>query len=136
MTYVETPEQLAWMIADVAGLPGVKHAIVYSSDGLLLVRSEQLDKDSADRLAASCSGLQSLGRSLGREYGEDGGSVRQQMLEFDGGFLFLRSAQGAHLAVVAGPVVDPKLVGSQMQAQVMKIGAANLSSPPRQEADE
>jgi predicted regulator of Ras-like GTPase activity (Roadblock/LC7/MglB family) len=135
MTYVETPEQLAWMIADVAGLPGVKHAIVYSSDGLLLVRSEQLDKDSADRLAASCSGLQSLGRS-GREYGENGGAVRQQMLEFDGGFLFLRSAQGAHLAVVAGPVVDPKLVGSQMQAQVMKIGAANLSSPPRQEAAE
>jgi predicted regulator of Ras-like GTPase activity (Roadblock/LC7/MglB family) len=134
MTYVESPEQSAWMIADIVGLPGVKHAIVYSSDGLLLVRSEQLDKDSADRLAASCSGLQSLGRSVGREFGEDSGAVRQQMIEFDGGFVFLRSAEGAHLAVVAGPVVDPKLVGSRMQAQVLKIGAANLRSPRRQEA--
>ncbi|MGW3623276.1 roadblock/LC7 domain-containing protein [Streptomyces sp. NPDC000880] len=134
MSYLENPEQRGWMIADVAGVPGVRQVIVFSPDGLLLASTEGMDRDSADRLAANCSGLQSLGRSLGREFGEDGGAVHQQMVEFDGGFLFMRSADGAHLAVVTGPVVDPKLVARQMQAQVIKIGAANLTSPPREDS--
>jgi predicted regulator of Ras-like GTPase activity (Roadblock/LC7/MglB family) len=134
MSYVQNPEQRGWMVAEVAVVPGVREVIVFSVDGLLLASSEGLGRDSADRLAASCSGLQSLGRSLGREFGEDGGSVHQQMVEFNGGFLFMRSANGAHLAVVTGPVVDPKQVARQMQAQVIKIGAANLSSPARQES--
>ncbi|MCL7377848.1 MULTISPECIES: roadblock/LC7 domain-containing protein [Streptomyces] len=134
MSYVENPEQRGWMIAEVAAVPGVREVIVFSADGLLLASSEGMNRDSADRLSANCSGLQSLARSLGREFGEDGGAVHQQMVEFNGGFLFMRSANGAHLAVVTGPVVDPKLVARQMQAQVMKIGAGNLSSPPRQES--
>ncbi|MGV9657398.1 roadblock/LC7 domain-containing protein [Streptomyces koyangensis] len=133
MTYVENPEQRAWMIADVATVPGVRQVIVFSGDGLLLAKSDSMDRDAADRLAANCSGLQSLGRSLGREHGAEGGVVHQQMVEFEGGFLFMRSAGGAHLAVLTGPVVDPKQVARQMQAQVLKIGAGNLSSPPRQE---
>ncbi|MDT0413250.1 MULTISPECIES: roadblock/LC7 domain-containing protein [Streptomyces] len=132
MSYVESPQQRGWMLAEVTAVPGVRQAIVFSADGLLLASSDGIDRDSADRLSANCSGLQSLGRSLGREFGEDGGAVHQQMVEFKGGFLFMRSANGAHLAVVTGPVVDPKLVARQMQAQVMKIGAHNLSSPPRQ----
>lgn len=134
MSKVENPESRAWMIAEVALVPGVQQVIVFSGDGLLLASSEGMDRDSADRLSASCSGLQALGRSLGREFGEDGGTVHQQMVEFSGGFLFMRSSKGAHLAVVTGPVVDPKLVARQMQAQVMKIGAQNLTSPARVEA--
>jgi predicted regulator of Ras-like GTPase activity (Roadblock/LC7/MglB family) len=133
MSYVENPEQRGWMIAEVAEVAGVREVIVFSIDGLLLASPEGMDRDSADRLAASCSGLQSLARSLGKEFGEDGGAVHQQMVEFNGGYLFMRSAKGAHLAVVTGPVVDPKLVAQRMQAQVLKIGAGNLSSPPRQE---
>lgn len=132
MSFVDNPEQRGWMIADVTTVPGVRQVIVFSADGLLLACSEGMDRDSADRLSANCSGLLSLGRSLGREFGEDGGAIHQQMVEFNGGFLFMRSAGGAHLAVVTGPVVDPKLVARQMQGQVIKIGATNLSSPPRQ----
>ena len=133
MSKVENPESRAWMIAEVALVPGVKQVIVFSGDGLLLASSEGMDRDSADRLSASCAGLQSLARSLGREFGEDGGTVHQQMVEFNGGYLFMRSSKGAHLAVVTGPVVDPKLVARQMQAQVMKIGATHLTSPARLE---
>jgi len=133
MTYAESPEGRSWMIADVAVVPGVREVIVFSGDGLLLASSAGMSRDSADRLSASCSGLQALARSLGREFGEDGGTVHQQMVEFNGGFLFMRSSKGAHLAVVTGPVVDPKLVARQMQAQVMKIGAENLISPARLE---
>ncbi|MFE7754547.1 roadblock/LC7 domain-containing protein [Streptomyces sp. NPDC057429] len=132
MNDVENPERRGWMITEVATVPGVRLAIVFSSGGLLLANSEGVDRDSADRLSASCLGLQSLGRGLGREFGEDGGAVHQQMVEFDGGFLFMRSANGTHLAVVTGPVIDPRLVARQMQVQVLKIGARNLSGPPRQ----
>jgi predicted regulator of Ras-like GTPase activity (Roadblock/LC7/MglB family) len=133
MSKVENPENRAWMIAEVALVPGVRQVIVFSGDGLLLAASEGMNRDSADRLSASCSGLQSLARSLGREFGDDGGAVHQQMVEFNGGYLFMRSSKGAHLAVVTGPVVDPKLVARQMQAQVLKIGATNLISPARLE---
>ncbi|OON77998.1 roadblock/LC7 domain-containing protein [Streptomyces tsukubensis] len=132
MSYVDDPDRRAWMIAEVSAVPGVRHVIVFSSDGLLLAKSEGLDRDTADRLSANCSGLQSLGRALGREFGDEHGAVHQQMAEFNGGFLFMRSACGAHLAAVTGPVVDPKQVARQMQAQVLKIGATHLSSPPRQ----
>lgn len=133
MSNVESPESRAWMIAEVVLVPGVRQVIVFSGDGLLLASSDGMDRDSADRLSASCAGLQALGRSLGREFGEQGGAVHQQMVEFSGGFLFMRSTKGAHLAVLTGPVVDPKLVARQMQAQIVKIGAANLISPARRE---
>jgi len=123
-----------WMIAEVSVVPGVRDVVVFSVDGLLLAGSAGLGRDRAERLAATCSGLQSLGRALGQEFGTGAGLVRHQMIEFDGGFLFLRSADGAHLAVVADPVVDPRQVARAMQAQVLKIGAANLSSPAREDA--
>ena len=123
----------SWMIAEVSVVPGVRDVVVFSVDGLLLAGSPGLGRDRAERLAATCSGLQSLGRALGQEFGTGDGLVRHQMIEFDGGFLFLRSADGAHLAVVADPVVDPRQVARAMQAQVLKIGAANLSSPARRE---
>ena len=123
-----------WMITEVTVVPGVREVVVFSVDGLLLAASAGLGRDRAERLAATCSGLQSLGRALGQEFGAGDGLVRHQMIEFDGGFLFLRSADGAHLAVVADPVVDPRQVARAMQAQVLKIGAANLSSPARAEA--
>ncbi|MBT0770636.1 roadblock/LC7 domain-containing protein [Kineosporia sp. J2-2] len=123
-----------WMIAEVSVVPGVRDVVVFSVDGLLLAGSAGLGRDRAERLAATCSGLQSLGRALGAEFGTGDGAVRHQMIEFEGGFLFLRSADGAHLAVVADPVVDPRAVARAMQAQVLKIGAENLSSPARQDA--
>ncbi|MFD7509850.1 roadblock/LC7 domain-containing protein [Streptomyces sp. NPDC059853] len=134
MKYVESPEEQGWMISEVTAVPGVRHVIVFSPDGLLLASSGGIDRDTADRLAANCAGLHSLGRSLGREFGAEEGTVHQQMVGYDGGYLFLRSAHGAHLAAVTGPAVDPRLVARQMRSQVISIGAARLSSPARQNA--
>ena len=44
-----------------------------------------------------------------------------------------RYADGSHLAVVTEQVVDPALIAQQMQAQVLKIGAPNLSTPVRED---
>ncbi|WP_069813936.1 roadblock/LC7 domain-containing protein [Streptomyces sp. TP-A0874] len=132
MNQVETAANRDWMVSEVVAVAGVRHVVVLSTDGLLMASSEGTDRDVADRLSAACSGLQSLAKGLGREFGSDSQEVRQQMVEFDGGFLFMRAAgSGSYLAVVTGPVVDPKMIAQQMQTQVNKIGERNLSSLPR-----
>ncbi|WP_157254137.1 roadblock/LC7 domain-containing protein [Nonomuraea typhae] len=121
-----------WMIGEVVWVPGVRHVVVLSSDGLLKARSAKTPRDVADRLAAACSGLQSLAHNVGREFGRDGGAVRELMAGFEGGYLFARSAgTGSHLVVITEPVVDPRLIAQQMRAQVIKIGERNLSTPDR-----
>jgi hypothetical protein len=83
-------------------------------------------------VAAACAGLHSLGRSVAKEFGAASHAVHQVMVGFDGGYLFVRRAgDGSHLAVVTEQVVDPGLIGQQMQAQVVKIGHRNLATPPR-----
>ncbi len=122
-----------WMIDEVTWVQGVRHVVVATSDGLVTARSEGTSEDIADRLAAACAGLHSLGRSVGKEFGSGGHDVQQVMVGFEGGFLFVRRAgDGSHLAVVTEQVVDPALIGQQMLAQIVKIGQRNLAAPPRQ----
>lgn len=124
-----------WMLDEVTGVRGVRHAVVLSADGLVRAHSPQTSKEEADRLAAACAGLKSIGQSLARQFASGGGTSRQVMVEFDGhgGYLFVRGAgDGSHLAVVTDQVVDPALIAQQMQAQVLKIGESNLSTAVRE----
>jgi predicted regulator of Ras-like GTPase activity (Roadblock/LC7/MglB family) len=121
-----------WMIEEVTWVKGVRHVVVATSDGLVTARSEGTDTDTADRVAAACAGLHSLGQSVAKEFGSGGQAVRQVLVGFDGGFLFVRrGGDGSHLAVVTDAGVDPALIGQQMQAQILKIGQRNLATPPR-----
>jgi predicted regulator of Ras-like GTPase activity (Roadblock/LC7/MglB family) len=124
-----------WMLDEVTEVRGVRHAVVLSADGLVRAQSAHTSRDDAERLAAACAGLKSIGQSLARQFGAGGISSRQVMVEFDGhgGYLFVRGAgDGSHLAVVTDYAIDPGLIAQQMQAQVLKIGMANLSTPARQ----
>lgn len=121
-----------WMLGEVTGVPGVRHAVVATSDGLVQARSQDTTEEVADRIAAACAGLHSLGRSAGKEFGSGSGAVLQVLVGFDGGFLFVRRAgNGAQLAVITAAGVDPALIGQQMQAQVVKIGRETLTAPAR-----
>ncbi|MDO8142960.1 MULTISPECIES: roadblock/LC7 domain-containing protein [Isoptericola] len=120
----------SWMLDLVSGVRGVRHAVVLSSDGLVKVRTDVTDPDTADKVAAACAGLVALGLSMGREFGE-GDRLRQVVVEFGGGFLFVRGAgDGSRLAVVTDAGVDPGLVAQQMQAQVLMIGERALGTDP------
>jgi predicted regulator of Ras-like GTPase activity (Roadblock/LC7/MglB family) len=120
----------SWMLDLVADVRGVRHAVVLSSDGLVKVRTDVTDPDTADKVAAACAGLVALGLSMGREFG-DSDNLRQVIVEFDGGFLFVRGAgDGSRLAVVTQAGVDPGLVAQQMQAQVLMIGERTLGTEP------
>jgi len=118
----------SWMLDLVAGVRGVRHVVVLSSDGLVKVRTDVTDPDTADKVAAACAGLVALGTSMGREFGA-GDRLRQVLVEFEGGFLFVRRAgDGSRLAVVTDASVDPGLVAQQMQAQVLMIGERTLGT--------
>lgn len=120
-----------WMVEEVTGVRGVRHAVVLTADGLVRARSQGTGDDLADRLAATCSGLASLSYSVGTEFGVTP-TVHQVMVGFDGGYLFVRAAaEGSHLAVVTAATVDPALIAQQMQEQVLKIGERGLSTPVR-----
>lgn len=125
------PVDNSWMLELIRTVRGVRHVVVLTSDGLLKVRTEHTPADVADKLAAACAGLTALGQGISKEFGT-GAGPRQVMVEFDGGFLFVRGAgDGSRLAVVTEPVIDPALVAQQMQAQVLVIGERTLSTPTR-----
>jgi len=125
------PVDNSWMLELIRTVRGVRHVVVLTSDGLLKVRTDHTPVDVADKLAAACAGLTALGQGISKEFGT-GAGPRQVMVEFDGGYLFVRGAgDGSRLAVVTDPVIDPALVAQQMQAQVLVIGERTLSTPTR-----
>ena len=114
------------------GVPGARHALVLTGDGLRLAHYA-VDEDVADRLAAICAGLQSLSSAVAEMF--PGGDQRTRMIviEVGGGFFYVMAAgEGAFLAVVADEGVDAGLMGRQMRDLVVRIGE-HLASPARRE---
>jgi predicted regulator of Ras-like GTPase activity (Roadblock/LC7/MglB family) len=125
-----------WMIDAVTEVPGVRHALVTSADGLIRARSPEIAREVAEKVGAACTGLYSLGVSVGSQFESDfgpgSGNAEQVMIRFAGWFLFLRrAADGSRLAVVTDSTVDPAVIGQQMALQVQKIGKS-LGTAPRQ----
>jgi predicted regulator of Ras-like GTPase activity (Roadblock/LC7/MglB family) len=125
------PGGLDWLLDDlIQRLPGADRVIILSSDGLLIGRSGNLDRDDAEHLSAVASGLQSLARGAGRHFG--GGAVRQVLIEMDNSFLVVTAAgTGACLAVLAEADADLGLLAYELNLMVKRVGAY-LSSRPRQ----
>lgn len=130
MTTPQHQRDMSWLLANfVDETPGVAHAIAVSSDGLLLASSRDLPRDRADQLAAVTSGLVSLTQGAARLL--EAGGVLQNVVEMDGGFLFLMSiSDGSALAALAARDCDVGQVGYEMALLVERVGNA-LSPVPR-----
>src|SRR5947209_4346866 len=80
--------KLNWLLEElVTGVVGARHAVVLSTDGMLIERSNGLPKDEADQLAAMASAIHSLAKGVGDRF--DGGVVRQNIVEMARAFLFV-----------------------------------------------
>ena len=97
----DSRSELSWLLDDLTHrVPGIRHAIVLSADGLAMGGSRELTREDAEHLSAISAGSHSLALGAGRHFGM--GGVRQTIIELDGGFLFVTAAgQGARLAVLA-----------------------------------
>jgi predicted regulator of Ras-like GTPase activity (Roadblock/LC7/MglB family) len=122
---------LAWLLDDLTKrVPHVQHALVLSNDGMVTGASGELDQSAAEHLAAVSSGFHSLAKGAGRQFGT--GGVRQTMIEFDEGFLFVTSAgAGSCLSVLSGMDADIGQVAYEMARLVRRVGE-HLGVAPRQ----
>ncbi|MFF4174097.1 roadblock/LC7 domain-containing protein [Streptomyces sp. NPDC001744] len=122
-----------WMLTElVSSVPYVRHVVVLSADGLCIGQANTAP-DTADAIAAACSGIQSLAKAIAQMFPHGDGSTRMVGVEADGGYFSLMAAgPGAYLAVLADQEVDAGLLGDRMRTLVLRIGQ-HMTSPPRQD---
>jgi len=113
----------SWLLDNfVKSVPGVRHTLVVSADGLLMAVSDDLDRTSGDQLAAIVSGMASLTRGAARQLRS--GEVRQSIVEMDTMFLFTMSINdGSVLSVMAEATCDVGLIGYEMALLVSRTEA-------------
>jgi predicted regulator of Ras-like GTPase activity (Roadblock/LC7/MglB family) len=113
---------LDWLLDDLAQrVPRVRHVLLLSSDGLVTSVSRGLRRSSAEHLAAVASGLHSLANGVGEHFRS--GDVRQTMIEFEDGVLFVTAAgDGSCLCVLTEGEADIGQVGYEMTLLVNKVG--------------
>lgn len=109
-----------WLLDNfVKTVPGTRHTLVVSADGLLMAMSENLDRTSGDQMAAIVAGMSSLTRGAARQL--HAGDVRQAIIEMDELFVFMMSvSNGSVLAVVADASCDVGLIGYEMAMLVSR----------------
>jgi predicted regulator of Ras-like GTPase activity (Roadblock/LC7/MglB family) len=113
----------SWLLDNfVRSVPGVRHTLVVSADGLLMAVSDDLDRTSGDQLAAIVSGMSSLTRGAARQL--QSGEVRQSIIEMDTLFMFTMSINdGSVLSVMAEATCDVGLIGYEMAMLVSRTEA-------------
>lgn len=111
-----------WLMTKfVTETPGVEQAIAVSSDGLLMALSSDLDRASADKVAAIVTGMRSLADGAARVLGKS--SMQQVLIEMGSAYLFVAAISGgSSLGVVAGKNCDLGLVGYEIAMLVQRVG--------------
>jgi predicted regulator of Ras-like GTPase activity (Roadblock/LC7/MglB family) len=122
--------QLDWLLDDlVERVADVQKAVILSRDGLTIGASSNFGREDAERLSAIASGIQSLTRGAGLEFG--GGQVQQTVVEMEWAFLFITAAgEGSSLAVLTAAGGDAGVVAYEMAVLVKRVGQ-HLAVEPR-----
>ncbi len=121
-TQPRSPSEFGWLVNNFAGsTPGITHAVIVSSDGLLLFASGSMSADIADPMSAMTSGMISLGHSMANLVGESG--CDQIMLKFPAGhFLFMAIGSLAGLAVLVQEGSNLGMIAHRMAQLVESVG--------------
>jgi predicted regulator of Ras-like GTPase activity (Roadblock/LC7/MglB family) len=100
-------------------VPGVTHAVVVSSDGLLVAVSKHLPRDGADQLAAVSAGLVSIASGAAQIF--DGDVVKQTVVEMGRGYFLVMSIRDG--SILAAPrEADIGVVGYEMARLAKQAG--------------
>ncbi|WP_446430679.1 roadblock/LC7 domain-containing protein [Polymorphospora lycopeni] len=131
-TLSQDARDLSWLVSGFAEkVPGVLHAVVVSSDGLLVAVSDHLPRDHADKLAAVTSGLMSITTGAAQMF--DGDIVKQTVVEMGRGyFLVMNIRDGSILATLASGDADVGVIGYEM-ARLAKQAGEKLTPALRAE---
>ena len=123
---------VSWILDELMKAPHARHAVLLSADGLQRAASAGVNTDTADRVSAIASGMQSLSRNGGDFVSEKPTAWQQTMVQFEDGFLFvIAAADGAYLVASAGRDVDIAAFSYDMAKMVERLGD-ELAVEPRQ----
>jgi predicted regulator of Ras-like GTPase activity (Roadblock/LC7/MglB family) len=126
-----TPAKDPWMLAQLSQLPGVRFCLVIASDGLVVTHTDEIDRDTADPIAAACSALVGGAAAVEGVAGFEG-PFQQNFSQWADGYLFVRRAgDRTCLAVATTETVDPGLIARAMAERIKQIGETTLSTPAR-----
>jgi predicted regulator of Ras-like GTPase activity (Roadblock/LC7/MglB family) len=93
MALSEKANNVNWLMANfVRSTPGVEQAMAVSSDGLLIALSSQLERASADKMAAIITGMRALAHGGANELAK--GQVMQVLVEMANAYLFVSAISG------------------------------------------
>lgn len=120
----EAAKNMSFLVSNlITRVPGIREAVVVSSDGLLIAMSEQLERADADRLAAVAAGLTSIARGAGQPM--DAGAVNEIIIEMERALLIVMCiSDGSALAVVASRPSDVGLIAYEMALLTERASAA------------
>lgn len=113
---------LNWLLERLcATVPAIKQAVVVSSDGLAMAKSQDVDRETAERLAAVSSGM------IGLAYGSAGrfgaGAVSNIIVEMQQGWLFVTGIRhGSLLCCLTTKEIDLGAVAFEMSIFVQRVG--------------
>ena len=120
MSLSEKANNVNWLMANfVRSTPGVEQAMAVSSDGLLIALSSQLERASADKMAAIITGMRALAHGGANELAKV-----QVLVEMANAYMFVSSISGGStLGVVTVRDCDLGLVGFEITLLVERVGA-------------
>ncbi len=125
-------DNLNWLLERLCNtVPGITHAVVVSSDGLALAKSDEVDRETAERLAAVSSGM------IGLAYGSAGrfgaGPVSNVIVEMQNGWLFVTGIRdGSLICCLTAKDIDMGAIAFEMSIFVQRVGDS-LTADVRQE---
>ena len=132
MTITNAASNLNWLLGRLCEtVPGIKQAVVVSSDGLALAKSDDVDRETAERLAAVSSGM------IGLAYGSAGrfgaGPVSNVIVEMQRGWLFVTGIRdGSLICCLTEKDIDMGAIAFEMSIFVQRVGDS-LTPEVRQE---
>lgn len=134
MTRPVTDNQVGWMLDDLLlEVPKTRNAVLITADGLVKAWSQGLARETAEKVAALISPMQSL--SSNRELAEFAGghcsAWQCTLTELDDGHVLIAAAgDGSFVAVSTARDADLFEVTRRVTDLVQRLGE-NLTSPPR-----
>lgn len=125
-------QNLNWLLERLVDtVPGIQQAVVVSSDGLAMAKSEGVDREAAERLGAVSSGM------IGLAYGSAGrfgaGPVSNVIVEMQNGWLFVTGIRdGSLICCLTEKDIDMGGIAFEMSIFVQRVGDS-LTADIRQE---
>lgn len=130
MTDTGTQQDLTWLLTNlVESVPHAHSALLVSGDGILKY-VHGLDRDTAERAAASASGMCGIARGMGQVLGHSD-EVRHLTVQVGELAVFLTTPSSGTTLVVAA---DPKVHAATLSHEMLQLGkqiTAHLATPAR-----